>query len=98
MSINIHTPAAIISASTTSARVAVPQSSSGFIRVVNGSTSLAYINAGGDTVVSTNANIACEPSRAVILEREVLTDTHVSALLLAGTGTISISPVGQSKV
>ncbi len=98
MAIDIHTPAVAISASTSSARGVVPLSPSSFVRVVNGSTSLAYINAGGGSVTATSANIALAPSGEVILKRDPNTDTNVAVLLVTGTGIVSASPVSQSEV
>jgi hypothetical protein len=92
MPINIHTPSVAISASTSSASGAIPNSSSTQIRVVNGTTAVAYINAGGSGVAATNANIAVAPYGVEILERQLGSDTHVAALLSTGSGIVTISP------
>jgi tRNA A37 threonylcarbamoyladenosine synthetase subunit TsaC/SUA5/YrdC len=98
MAIDIHTAGIAISASTSTARGVLPLSPSSFVRVVNGSTSLAYINAGDGSVNATSANIALEPSGVVILKRNPNTDTNVAVLLVTGTGIVSASPVSQSEV
>jgi len=98
MAIDIHTPAVAISASTVTASGVLPLSPSSFVRVTNGSTSLAYVNGGGSGVTATSANIALAPSRELILSRNPNTDTHVAVLLVTGTGIVSASPVSQSEV
>lgn len=96
MSINIHTVATPISASTSTATAALSQSSAKYIRVVNGTTSLAYVNAGATGVTATSANMAIGPSATEIFERDPNADVAVAVLLVAGTGIVSFSPCAQA--
>lgn len=99
MSLSIHVTSVPISASTTTANAALPTSTAKYLRFVNGSTALAYINAGVDnTVAATSANIACRPSGEVILERNPNTDLFAAVLLSTGTGTVTVSPCAQAEV
>lgn len=94
MPINIATPGVPISASTTSASGTYPANSTRFVRVVNGSTSLAYIKSGVGAQTATSANIALGPSSTDIFEKGATDDT-LAVLLVAGTGIVSFSPVGN---
>ena len=96
MSINIHTTGTPISASTTTATAALAQSSAKYIRVVNGTTSLAYVNAGATGVTATSANIAVAPNGTEIFERDPNVDVAVAVLLVTGTGIVSFSPCAQA--
>lgn len=98
MSLSVHSVSIAISASTTTASGALPLSSAKYLRFVNGSTALAYCNAGGSGVTATAANIACRPSGEVILERDVNADIYAAVLLSASTGTVTVSPCEQSEV
>lgn len=93
---NIHSIGTPISASTSSARAAIPAASSGnYIRVVNGTTSIAYVNAGDVTVTATSANFPVEPYGAVNLQRNPNEDTYVAVLLSASTGIVSFTVGGD---
>lgn len=97
--LNVHSPSVAISASTTTANGALPNSTAAFIRVINGSTAVAYINAGADnTVAATNANIAVRPSGEAIFQRNPNTDLYVAALLSTGTGIVAVSNCDQSEI
>lgn len=98
MSINIHTINTPISASTSTATAALAQSSAKYIRVVNGTTSLAYVNAGATGVTATSANIAIAPSATEIFERNPDADVAVAVLLVSGTGIVSFTPCAQSAI
>ncbi|CAB5212625.1 hypothetical protein UFOVP191_3 [uncultured Caudovirales phage] len=97
MALNIHTPAAIISASTSTARIALPVGATGkFIRIVNGSaTSPVYVNAGDVTVNATTANVSIPAFGEKTFERDVYADTYVAALLDSGTAKIMCMIVGN---
>lgn len=97
MAMSIKAPAATISASTTTARVALTPagSSARYIRVVNNSaTSGVYVNGGDSSVTATAANICLAPFESAVFERDPNTDSNVAALLISGTAIISCSLVG----
>ena len=98
MAISIKTVNTPISASTTTATGALTQSSAKYIRVVNGTTSLAYVNAGATGVTATSANMAVAPYGTEIFERNPDTDVAVAVLLVTGTGIVSFSPCAQSAI
>lgn len=97
MAMNIKTPSVAISASTSSARAALVPTDSvqRFVRVTNNSvTSGAYINAGDSSVAATSANICLAPFQSAVFERDPATDTNVAALLISGTGIVSVTLCG----
>lgn len=91
MPINVHAPAVVISASTTTASSALPNSTARYIRVVNPTTALCYVNAGGSGVTATNANPAVGAYSTETFEIASGSDTYVAVLLSTGTGSISVS-------
>lgn len=93
MTANINTPAVAVSASTTSAQGTLPVGSEMFIRVVNGSSSIAYVDAGA-APTATAANIAIAPNSTAYLQRNPNTDLVVAVLLATGTGIVSFSLTG----
>lgn len=93
MALNVHITATPIPASTTSAQGTLTPSSSKYIRVVNGSTALCYVNAGANPT-ATSANPAVGPNATEYFERDPNTDAVVAVLLSTGTGQVSVSPAG----
>jgi len=96
MVMRITTPSVAVSASTSSASAALPNSSGAYIRATNASTtSGAYVNAGGSGVTATNANVMLAPFQSIILQRDPNTETHVAALLISGNAIVSFTPCGK---
>lgn len=87
-----------ISASTTSANAALPAPSplrEYVVRVVNGSSAIAYIAFGtSGSVTAVNTDIAVAPNSAAHIQVNTAAGiTHVAALLSAGTGTVHAQAV-----
>lgn len=85
-----------ISASTSSANAAVgmPSDMEFGLRVVNGTTGIAYIAIGTSGVAATAANAAVPPNSGTIIRVGAgRQGTHVAALLSAGTGTVHVQAV-----
>lgn len=80
----------VISASTTTASAAIPSTGAEFIRVVNPTTALCYVNTGAAAVTATNANIAVGAYSTEIFKIGQ-NNTHVAVLLSTGTGSIPVS-------
>ncbi len=97
MSFDARRAAVAISASTTTASSALPASSDNFIRVVNPTTALCYVNSGGSGVAATNANQAVGAYSTEVFQIGE-TDTHVAVLLSTGTGTVSVSKCANQTV
>ncbi len=93
MPINVHATGIPISASTSSAQGTLPISQARFIRVVNPTTALCYVNAGANPT-ATSANPAVGAYSTEYFERDPNTDLVVAVLLSTGTGTISVSLAG----
>jgi len=91
MAIRSTTPSVAISASTSSASAAIPSNFTGYIRVVNPTTALCYVNTGDSGVTATASNIAVGAYSELTLQTTV-GDTHVAVLLSASTGMIAVSP------
>ena len=97
MTNNVHTQSAVISASTTTARAALPGFPTNFARVVNSTTALCYVNAGDSGVTATAANIALGPYESRVFEINKDVDTYIAVLLSTGTGNIAISYSAQEQ-
>jgi len=96
MAMNIKVPSVAISASTTTARAELLPTGSmlRYVRITNNSaTSGCFVNGGGSGVNATNANISLAPFESAVFERDPVTDTHVAALLISGTATVSCALV-----
>lgn len=101
MGLHVKSEAISISASIVSASATIPVSGQSlpYIRVVNGSTALCYVNTGTGSATATNANIAVPPSVAITFRKgdslvsAGFYDDTVAVLLSAGTGTVSVSSV-----
>lgn len=95
---SIHKAGIEIAASTTTANAAFPAGdNSAFVRIVNGTNGIAYVNAGADnTVTATAANIAVRPQGEAIFGRNPNTDAYLAVILSAGatSGKVSASLVG----
>lgn len=95
MAINIHSPGVEISASTTTANAALPNSNAGYLYVVNNSADgIAYVNAGADnTVTATSANPGVPPRQSQYFIRDVNNDKFVAVKLSVGgtAGLVSVT-------
>lgn len=95
---SIHKASVEITASTTTANAALPVGdASKYIRVVNSTNGIAYVNAGLDnTVAATAANVAVRPGGEAIFERSSSGDNYVAVMLSNGatTGRVSFTLVG----
>lgn len=92
--ITVIASGATISTSGTSARVALPNMSSGegprYIRV--SATAAAYVKLGKDnTVTAAAGDLLVQPADAVILS--VNRNTYIAAIQVAGAGVVQVSPL-----
>ena len=82
-----------ITTSGTSARIAIPNDSSGaapkYVRVV--ATAAAYVKVGNSSVTAAAGDAMVQPSDGVILK--VSKCTHFAALQVSGAGTVQVSPL-----
>lgn len=87
MALNIDTPSATISASTTSARAAYPVPNTQFVRVLNDGAGIAFVASGDSTVTATTSNMFIHGNKSTIFEKNV-NDTHMAVILATGTGNV----------
>ena len=92
-SITIVSTGATIATAGTSARVAIPNDSSGavpkYVRV--SATAAAYVKIGGSSVTAAAGDVLVQPADAVILT--VGRQTHVAAIQVSAAGVVQISPL-----
>ena len=82
-----------ITTSAASARIAIPNDSSGvapkYVRVI--STNPAYVKVGNSTVTAAAGDAMVQPADSVILN--VSRCTHVAAIQVSAAGTVQVSPL-----
>lgn len=92
MATGINSSSASISASTTSARAAYTEDNKQFVRVLNGSTAVAFLKSGNSAVDATTGGTFLGAGKEAIFEKGI-NDTHLAAILSTGTGTVYFQAV-----
>lgn len=91
--IGVFTTGSVIAFSGTSARVAIPNDSSGtlpkYVRIA--ANAACYVKVGGSTVAAVAGDLLVQPADAVIVK--TANQSHIAAIQVAGGGTVQISPL-----
>lgn len=91
--IGVVATGAIIAFTGASARVAIPNDSSGtlpkYIRVA--ANAACYIKIGNSSVAAAAGDLLVQPADAVVLK--VMNQTHIAAVQVSAGGTVQISPL-----
>jgi len=96
MSLNINSDSLVLSASTTSANGTLVKSiNSGFIRVINGTSGIAYVKSSlTASPVAVATDMAVGPNSTVIFQKP-LDHVFYAALLSTGTGPVVFTESGN---
>lgn len=91
--LSIVATGSIIAFTGTSARVAIPNDSSGtlpkYVRVA--ANAACYVKIGGATVAAAAGDVLVQPADAIILKTH--NQTYIAAIQVSAAGTVQISPI-----
>lgn len=97
MAIHVNNANATISATTTSARVAYPDSNTQFVRVFVDGTTTAVLKTGDSTVTATlNGGTPIGGGKSAVLAKGI-NDTHLAAIMASGTATVWVQAVSSDE-